>query len=350
MKTRERDKKKRLILNIVLGVIIVVLLIVSFIGGSMLIEYNSSGKGSGETVTIEIEQGEGVWSIADKLKENGLINYKIVFYLKAKNMDVFTKLRYGTFTLYKNAGLESLIEDLISGGAQKEATMFTIPEGYSIEMIAAKLEKEGICSENEFLQAVEKDYDYWFLESVPTNTDIKYELQGFLFPDTYAISEDMKAEDIVKLMLDQFDKKFTSDMQDKAEDLGKTIFEVVIEASIIERETKIDSERVTVSGVIKNRLEKGMMLQMCPTALYPVTDGIYDKDTVTYEDIKVDSPYNTYQNKGLPVGPIANPGILSLEAALNPEEHDYLYYHTNTKKNDGSHIFTKTYQEHTSTQ
>jgi UPF0755 protein len=124
----------------------------------------------------------------------------------------------------------------------------------------------------------------------------------------------------------------------------------VTEASIIERETMVDSERVTVAGVIKNRLEKGMLLQMCPTALYPITDGIYDKNTVTYEDTKVDSPYNTYVNKGLPIGPIACPGLESLEAALNPEEHDFLFYHTDKKKNDGSHIFTKTYQEHTNTQ
>jgi UPF0755 protein len=227
--------------------------------------------------------------------------------------------------------------------------MFTIPEGYSIEMIAAKLAAEDICSEAEFLQAVEEDYDYWFLEDVPASSDIEYRLQGFLFPETYAISKDMTAEDIVNLMLKEFDKKFTSKMKKQAEDMGKTIFEVVIEASIIERETKIDSERVTVSGVIQNRLKKDMRLEMCPTVLYPLTEGMYDKDTVTYADTEIDSPYNTYENKGLPVGPIANPGILSLEAALNPQEHDYLYYHTDPKKNDGSHIFTKTYKDHMNT-
>lgn len=342
--------KKKLILGIVLGVIGVAILVAAIIGVSMLTEYNSKGAGSGETVTIEVEQGEGVKAIAAKLKEKGLIKSEIVFYLKVKNMGVSGSLRYGTFELYKNAGLENLINDLISGGAQKESVMFTIPEGYSIEMIAAKLAEEGICTEGEFLDAVEEDYDYWFLDDVPDDDGIKYKLQGFLFPDTYSITEDMTAEDIVKTMLDQFDQKFTSDMREKLDTLGKTAFEVVIEASIIERETKIDSERVTVAGVIKNRLEIDMKLQMCPTALYPVTDGIYNKTTVTYDDIEVESPYNTYKYAGLPVGPIANPGLESLEAALNPEEHDYLYYHTDPKKNDGSHIFTKTYQEHTNTQ
>ena len=347
---KPRDKKKSRILNIILGVIIVLFLIAAFILGSIFIEYKSSGEGTEETVTIEIEQGEGVLDIADKLKEEGLINYRIAFYLKVRNMGAGGKLRYGTFTIHKGAGMQNIIEALTSGGAQKEEQMFTIPEGYTIEMIAKKLEEENICSESEFLEAVEQDYDYWFLEAVPEDAEVTYRLQGFLFPETYAISEEMTAEDIVTVMLEQFDSKFTEDMKTKMEALDKTVYEVVIEASIIERETKIDSERVMVAGVIKNRLEDGMKLQMCPTALYPLTNGIYDKSTVTNEDTLVDSPYNTYQNYGLPVGPIANPGIASLEAALAPAEHNYFFYHTDTTKNDGSHIFTETYQEHTSTQ
>lgn len=347
---RQRDKKKSKILNIILCVVIVLFLAVAFILGSIYIEYSSTGEGTEETVTIEIEQGEGSWDIAQKLKEEGLINYPIAFYLKARSMGASGKLRYGTFILHKGAGLQTIIEDLTSGGAQKEETMFTVPEGYTIEMIAKKLEEEGICTEAEFLQAVQLDYGYWFLESIPEDADVTYKLQGFLFPDTYAISEDMTAEDIVTVMLDQFNNKFTQEMQDKMEVLGKTVYEVVIEASIIERETMIDSERAIVAGVIKNRLEKPMRLEMCPTALYPLTNGIYDKTTVTYEDTRVDSPYNTYVNYGLPVGPIASPGLASLEAALNPAEHNYFFYHTDTTKNDGSHIFTETYQEHTSTQ
>lgn len=347
---RQRDKKKSKILNIVLCVVIVLFLVTAFILGSIYIEYSSTGDGTEETVTIEIEQGEGSWDIAEKLKEEGLINYPIAFYLKARNMGASGKLRYGTFILHKGAGLQTIIEDLTSGGAQKEETMFTVPEGYTIEMIAKKLEEEKICTETEFLQAVQLDYEYWFLESVPEDADVTYKLQGFLFPDTYAIGEDMTAEDIVTVMLEQFNNKFTQEMQDKMETLGKTVYEVVIEASIIERETMIDSERAMVAGVIKNRLEKPMRLEMCPTALYPLTNGIYDKTTVTYEDTRVDSPYNTYVHDGLPVGPIASPGLASLEAALDPTEHNYFFYHTDTTKNDGSHIFTETYQEHTNTQ
>lgn len=349
-KRSRRNRKKNVVLNIVLVVLIVILLIVAFIGGSMFIEFNSKGAGSGETVTVEIKQGEGTWDIASKLKDEGLINYRIIFYLKTRDMGVGGQLRYGVFNLHKNAGLETLIQELISGGAKKEEAMFTMPEGYSIEQTALKLENEGFFSASEFLQAVEQDYDFWFLDTIPESVETKYKLQGFLFPETYAVADDMTAEDLVYEMLEQFDSRFTDEMEAKVSQLGKTIYEVVIEASIIERETLVDAEREMVAGVIKNRLEDGMRLQMCPTVLYPLTNGIYDKTSVTNKDTLLDSPYNTYQNPGLPPGPIANPGIASLEAALNPAEHDYFFYHTDTEKNDGSHIFTKTYQEHVNTQ
>lgn len=344
--TREMKRKRRMIWVIIL---LVVLVVGGLLAGSMFLEYRSDGHGVGETVTIEIEQGEGIWDIATKLKEEGLIKYRAIFCLKAMNMDATGKLRYGSFTLYKDAGLAALIEDLTSGGAQKNQTMFTVVEGSTIEQIGKKLEAEGIFTEDKFLQAVEKDYGYWFLEDIPADAPVNYKLQGFLYPDTYAIGEDMTAEDFVLVMLNQFNDKFTQEMQDEMGRLGKTVYEVVIEASIIEREAVLDSERETIAGVIKNRLEIGKKLEMCPTVLYPLTNGIYDKETVTNKDTKLDSPYNTYMYKGLPPGPIASPGLSSLKAALNPEEHDYLYYHTDSNKKDGSHIFTKTYEEHTST-
>lgn len=347
---RERAKKSNPVVKILLGIIIVIIAIAAFVGFSMLSEYQSSSIGTEEVVTVEVVQGENVWDIAAKLKEEDLINYEVVFYLKVRAEGADSKLRYGTFTFQKECGLKEIIEELTTGGAQKEYVMFTIPEGYSIEMIAQKLELESICTEEEFLQAVELDYDYWFLDAIPDNEDIKYKLQGFLFPETYAITEDMTAEDVVNVMLAQFDKCFTDDMKDRMQALDKDIFTIVTEASIIEREAKVDEERAMISGVIQNRLAIGMKLQMCPTALYPVTDGIYDKTFVTIADTEYDSPYNTYVYAGLPVGPIANPGALSLEAALYPVEHEYLFYHTNEEKKDGSHIFTKTYQEHVNTQ
>ncbi len=343
---QEAKKKSKWIIGIITGVLLLLLIVAGIIGFSMYQEYKSSGEGNGDYVTVEIKQGDGSKIIAEKLKEAGLVEYPIVFLLKTREMGVGAKLRYGTFSFHKDAGIEYIIENLVSGGALKEETQFTIPEGYTIEQIAKKLEAENFCTEAEFLEAVQKEYDYWFLEAVPQDENVKYRLQGFLFPSTYAISEDMVAEDIVKVMLNQFDKVFSEDLQAKANELGKSVYQVIIEASIIEREVVLDEERVMVAGVIKNRLAINMKLEMCPTVLYPLTDGLYDKDRVTNEDTKYDSPYNTYLYEGLPPGPIANPGRASIEAALNPAEHTFFYYHTDNDKKDGSHIFTETYEEH----
>lgn len=346
----KRRKKKNPIATILFCVLCVALLAGICIGGSIIIEYKSTAQGSGEVVEIEIKQGDGIWEIAQTLQEKGLITHKISFLLKAYEMGANTQLRYGNFEVHKNAGPESLINSFLQGGAQKEEKMFTVPEGYTIELIAKKLEAEQICSEKEFLQAARKDYDYWFLESIPRDAQVRYRLQGFLFPDTYAISDEMTAEDIVHAMLKQFGNKYTKEMEKKAKKLGKTTYELITEASLIERETGIDKERKLIAGVIENRLENGMRLQIDPTFLYPITEGLYNIEKATYEHRDIQSPYNTYQNTGLPVGPIACPGIASIKAALNPTEHNYFYYHTDESKGDGSHIFTETYEEHVNTQ
>ncbi|MBQ9972688.1 MAG: endolytic transglycosylase MltG, partial [Firmicutes bacterium] len=128
---------------------------------------------------------------------------------------------------------------------------------------------------------------------------------------------------------------------------GMTMSEAITIASLVEREAKLDSERDTISGVIQNRLDIDMILQIDASVVYAISDGLYDVERVLYKDLEVDSPYNTYKYKGLPVGPICNPGIESIRAAMNPEDHKYLYYHTDTEKNDGSHIFSETYSQHT---
>ena len=340
---------KKTVVKILLGILLVIVLIAGYFGVTMYQEYTSTGSGTEETVVIEIEKGETTKDIATKLKESGLIDYEIVFYLKVKSLDVASKLRYGTYTIPKESGLAEIIESLTTDGAKKESAMFTIPEGYTIELMAKKLEKEGFCTEAEFLAAVQKDYDYWFLKDIPENDAIPYKLQGFLYPETYAIEEGMNAEDIVNMMLRQFDKEFTDELRNQMQKQGKTIFQIVTEASIIERETKLDSEKAMVAGVIKNRVEAGMKLEIDATTLYPLTNGLYNKNRVLYVDLEIDSPYNTYMYEGLPVGPIASPSILSIEAALNPIDHSYLYYHTDNEKNDGSHIFSETYEEHVNT-
>ena len=349
-KKRRRRKKKNPVLKIILILMLLMVITAGSIVGFIFWEYTAKGTEGGPEVTFEVEQGQAVRAIAANLKEQGLIKSEIAFILKVREMGVSSKLRYGTFILNEGAGIETLINQLISGGAQKESKTFTIPEGYSIEKMAVKLEEDGICTAADFLAAVEMDYDYSFLSSIPDNDAIKYRLQGFLYPDTYAVTEDMTAQDIVNMMLRQFDNKFTAEMRSKAEALGKSIFEVVVEASVVEREAQLAEERSIIAGVFNNRIEQGMPLQVDATVLYPLTDGMYDVQRVFYADLEIDSLYNTYRYPGLPVGPICSPGISCLEAVVEPAEHNYLYYHTDEVKKDGSHIFTETYSQHLQTQ
>lgn len=254
------------------------------------------------------------------------------------------KLKYGTFTLNTGLNKTELIEALLIPGEDENYIKVTIPEGYSVQQIAIKLEELSLCSKDEFLNAVNNEtFDYNFLKDIPENVD--YKLQGFLFPKTYSIKKGSSAKEIIDIMLKQFYTEFKEEYYTKAEELGKSIYEIISIASIIEREAKLDEERSTISGIIYNRLNINMKLEMCATVQYALTDGIFNVSKITTKDTQIDSLYNTYKNKDLPVGPICNPGIKSIEAALNPESHSYYYYHVEDETT-GKHKFSKSYEEH----
>ena len=272
-------------------------------------------------VVIEIPKGTATKQIGVILKENGCIKSEYTFYLRVKDSEYATKLNYGTFTLRKNMTITEIIDTLVNTRyiEKVETTKITFPEGYTIEQMAVSLEEKGIVSQEEFLNAVTEEYDYEFIKYIPEG-EYKYKLQGFLFPATYEFEVGITARGVVDKMLKTFEERYTKVNSDYS-----NIFEVVTRASVIEKEVKLASERATVSGVISNRIEKGMLLEIDACVLYPLTDGLYDKYRVLYADLEIDSLYNTYKYKGLPVGPISNPGIASIEAALNPEEHEWLY-------------------------
>lgn len=312
----------------------------SLIAVIIIIIFIASSFGGGKDVSVTIEQGQSLMQIAETLKENDVVVSKYLFVLKAKLSGNTANLKYGEFTLNSDMSYDEIIEKLTTEGAKKASVTLTIPEGYSAEMIGAKCEEAGLCTKDEFLNALTDDYGYDFLKKIPKK-DVKYALQGFLFPSTYEMYADSSAHDIIDTLLSEFEKQYPEGYDN--------IFDVITRASLIERETKLDSERKTISGVINNRIKKGMLLQIDASVVYAITDGMYDVDTVYYRDLETTSKYNTYKYAGLPVGPICNPGLESIEAALNPEGHEYLYYHTDEVKKDGSHIFTKTFDEHTST-
>jgi UPF0755 protein len=208
--------------------------------------------------------------------------------------------------------------------------------------IAVYLESLELMTADEFIEAAEThDFNYGFLYGLPVS-ERRYRLEGYLFPDTYYVSADPTPDEVINKMLTRFDEIFTNEYRQQAEDLGLTIDEAIIIASMIEKEVSVETERPLVSQVIHNRLELGMALQIDATVLYAL-----DKrpDRLLLTDLEIDSPYNTYKYGGLPVGPISNPGADSIRAALFPEEGNYLFYVLQDPET-GVHFFSDDYQEH----
>ncbi|MBZ9686705.1 endolytic transglycosylase MltG [Clostridium estertheticum] len=216
--------------------------------------------------------------------------------------------------------------------------MVTIPEGYTNKEIGQKLEKSGLVTEKDFINQAENwtDNDYWFLKGLPND---KHKLDGFLYPATYSFSKNVSSKTIINKMLRTFQMNIEPNKKYITEN-KLSIRNIVITASLIEKEAVKDVDRPKIASVIYNRLNKNMPLQIDATILYIIghKDKLYNKDLV------VQSPYNTYLNKGLPPSPICNPGTKSINAAIHPSKTDYLYYVLNSKTNE--HVFAKTYAQH----
>ena len=311
-------------------------------------ELTSTTSVDGEEVIVEIPKDSSVKEIAKILKKNGLIRFERAFVKRVKNSEFRGQLKAGTFTLHK--GMCTL--DMMAVMSKEDATakvvkQLVIPEGYTVDMIADKCEDEKICSKTEFINAVKSvtANDFEYLNDVPSGVDVRYKLEGYLFPATYDITSDTTAESLVTQMLNAFDAYYTGEFNSLALEKGLSSYDVLTIASMIEREAKLDNARALISSVIYNRLDKDMLLQIDPTVLYPLTDGMYDISDLKSEDLSLKSPYNTYVYEGLPVGPICNPGLACIRAALNPEETTYLYYRL-IDEEKGEHVFSETYEEH----
>jgi len=297
---------------------------------------------SSQTVEITVPPGSSVRDIADILKENDLIKSKNIFILKYK-LGKSKELNYGTFDLDKKMSISKIIKTLAESSAKRDTVSVTFPEGSSVQQMALIVEESGIATSKDFINALSDSYNYEFIKHIPDG-EYDHKLQGFLFPETYEFFKDATAHDVIDRMLLEFEKRYSS-----VSDNYENMFEIMTKASIIEKEAKLDSERPTVAGVINNRLDIDMKLEIDACVVYAVTEGLYDLDVVLYSHLRSESPYNTYKFYGLTPGPICCPGITSIEAAINPESHDYLYYHTDEKKKDGSHIFTKDMESHLAT-
>lgn len=319
-------------------------------------------------VVVSIESSDDLETIAAKLQDAGLIRYPDLFLLYADlaSIEEEGKITSGTFTLNTIYDYNALVKAMApSSGSRAVVEDVLIPEGFSCRQIFALLEEKGVCkaSELEAYAASGELSDYWFLEGVERGD--KYCLEGFLFPDTYDFYENSSPRQALEKMLSGFEYRFTEEMRAQIDTLNAqladkmrangdseeyitshqfTIREVVTVASLIEKETSSNDESFNIASVIYNRLcswgNNPRYLNIDATIIYAL-DG---KTDLTAEDMTVDSPYNTYRNAGLPPTAIANPGVASLTAALNPAETSYYYYVLDPDA--GSHIFSKTYEEH----
>lgn len=289
-------------------------------------------------IDVIIPEQSTASQVADILYENDLIQGKKAFLAYCRQSGQDSSLKAGHYQLSRSQSLKDIVNMLSKG--QVVTLSFTIPEGYTVEQIGKSLVDRGFCSAGEWDQAVNAEYDYPFLDQASPQEG-KSRLEGFLFPDTYIVSEDTDAQGLIKAMLDNFDTVWKDKLVAQAEKKGMSLYETLIIASMIEKEAMIADERPIISGVIRNRMDLGMPLQIDATVLYAL--GEEDKNVVYLDDLKIDSPYNTYKYPGLPPAPISCPGQSALEAALNPAQHDYYYY---VARGDGSHEFTRTFSEH----
>ncbi|ACL69339.1 endolytic transglycosylase MltG [Halothermothrix orenii] len=288
-------------------------------------------------IGVEIKSGSSSREISQKLYNKGLIKSARLFNILVSVSGFDNSLKAGYYEWSPSDNLISIIKDLNRG---RVATFkITIPEGFTVEEVAEKLGEVTFYSKENYLSLAEgNNFNRPYLPR--KRQGVKYVLEGFLYPDTYIIPKEYNPGQVLNVMLNNFEEKCWQELREKSLKKGITPYEAIIIASLIEKEARLETEKPIISAVIYNRLRKGMLLQIDATVQYSLPEW---KDRVLYKDLRIDSRYNTYKYPGLPPGPICNPGKSSIEAALNPADVDYLFYFA---LEDGSHIFTTTYEEH----
>ena len=323
-----------------------------------------------QDVVFTVEATDDLDSVAQKLQDAGLIKYPTLFKFYAQIADVKVgpdmKISTGTFNLNKMYDYHALVGGMSSTSSYRETIEVVIPEGYTCAQIFALLEERGVCTAAELEQyCTESQFSsYWFLEGVEKGN--KYCLEGFLFPDTYEFYTNSSARLVFIAFLNNFGRHFSQDILPLLNELNErlaemyrknglpeyyieehrlSVLDVIIIASMIEKETAYSGESPIIASVIYNRLTNPgnyPTLDIDATVIY----ALGGKGSLTSEDLKFDSPYNTYLYEGLPPGPISNPGQYSITAALNPENSQYYFYALDTTEEYYTHRFFRTYQEH----
>ncbi|HBI16540.1 MAG TPA: endolytic transglycosylase MltG [Candidatus Moranbacteria bacterium] len=299
---------------------------------------------TGKVVNFEVKKGENIWNTASNLEKEGLIGNKIYFVWYVYKNDYRGRIKAGKYILNSDLKVLEIVMILAEGDKndEKQSKKITFPEGFSLKQMGERLGENGF-DKDKFLELTKKPqyfkdkYQMSFLGDIPANMD----LEGYLFPDTYFFFVDEDEEHIIKKMLENFEEKFSSDMQTEIKRQGKNISEIMTMASIIEKEVRTPEDKKIVSGIFYNRKDSGQAFQSCATLAFIIGEN---KKQYSYEDTQIKSPYNTYLNSGLPPGPISNPGLDSILAAIYPAKTDYVYFLNNPET--GKTIFSVTLDEH----
>jgi UPF0755 protein len=316
--------------------LLLLLLSVLFAGGAARYAYwaylETEGPPLPAPVRIDVSPGEAFRTTARKLEAAGLVRSALATTLWARWKHVDRQIQHGAYQFTEPGTAIAVVEKMRTGEAL--VMRVTLPEGGTLRDLAAALEHAGLGEAAKFL-ALGHDASFTAKLGIAGNG-----LEGYLFPDTYTFSPLDTPDKILAAFVAQFRKVFTAEMTAEAERQGFTVHQIVTLASVVEKETGRDDERPLVSAVFRNRLRLGMPLQADPTVIYGIEDF---NGNLTRKDLETPTPYNTYTAPGLPPGPIANPGRLSLLAALHPADVPYLYF---VAREDGTHVFNSSLEEH----
>lgn len=320
---------------------ILVVLILAGLGGLFYFTYDISRPlGSLEEKKVfTIEKGDGVNQVAIKLKEQNILKRTFNFetYLWLRNLE--DNLQAGEYQLTSDLSAKDLAHKFTQGDILPAEVWVTIPEGFTSKEIEKRLLEKGLISkEGEFTKKIE-NYEYDFIGQ-SDYSGILPSLEGYLFPDTYKFYRDSSLPEIINKMLANFNQKLTTDLVDEIKHKGKSVREIVILASIVEKEVRSIEDMRKVASVFYNRLEIGMALESDATVNFATGKS---RRQATFEDLETDSPYNTYRYKGLPPSAISNPGLNAIMATVYPDDTDYLYF---LSPENGSTIFSRTLDEH----
>ena len=294
---------------------------------------------AGRHVQLAIPDGTSSADIARDLADAGVVQNANMFRLQVRLAGADSDLKAGVYDLQTGLSYDEAIEEL-TNGPRIVYTQVTIPEGYVIEQIAARMEEQVGIPAEEFSQLALSGATTEFSDRPYLASGHEGSLEGYLFPKTYSIREGSTARDVIEMMLDQYELEIASVDTTAAQEAGISMHELVTIASMIEREARVSEERELISSVISNRLVKGMRLEIDATIEYILPGNTF---RLRNSDLEIDSPYNTYMYGGLPPGPISNPGLASLQAAAAPAETDFIYYVLTDK--DGSHTFATNYED-----